>query len=76
MRPYGVRERRSYVWIDGEGWVKWSEIERDVRAKFEAWRIRKAQEGIFIRDGIDMIHADIDQAMAARSAKKQLATAA
>lgn len=37
----GVEERQTYCYVSGEGWVKWTEIERSVAVAFDRWVNRK-----------------------------------
>lgn len=55
----GMKMRGDRVWVEGEGWVKWSVIERQVREKFEAWRIKKSLQGAIIRDGAEAMFSDM-----------------
>jgi hypothetical protein len=64
----GVSVQTDRVWIPGEGWVKWVEIKRQVAVAYEAWRVRKAQQGIKIVDAWELRAADIEEAMARRAA--------
>ena len=65
-RLVGVAERYTRVFVRGEGWVLWSEIERQVAAAFTLWRQRKALSGIYITSGADDYRAHIAEAVAHR----------
>ena len=56
------------IWIPGEGWVKWVEIKRQVAVAYEAWRVKKAAQGIKIVDAWELRAADIEEAMTRRAA--------
>jgi len=61
-KRFGVRAIVTRVFIRGEGWVPWTEIERQVDRAFAIWRQRKALAGVFLYDGRDDVRAHISEA--------------
>lgn len=64
----GIMDRAGYVYIPGEGWVKWVKLKADVARAYDRWRWRKAMMGIKIYDGSEAVQAGIDAAMERRRA--------
>lgn len=62
-RRYGVAVRSESIWVDGEGWVRWSEIEAEVARAHHAWRARKALEGWRFAGQAEHLQAGIDEAL-------------
>lgn len=65
----GVKEMFWTVYIPGEGWVKWTEIQAQIDRAFRDWLHRKAMQGIKIFDRHSYKEAAIAQARAERSLK-------
>lgn len=65
----GVPMRPGAVFVPREGWVRWAELSRQVNAAFQAWRMRKALQGIKIVDGAELIQADVAEAVARRKGR-------
>jgi hypothetical protein len=63
-RRVGVVESLHRVFIRGEGWVRWTEIEAQVARAFTIYRQRKALAGIYLFDGRDARLAQIAEAKA------------
>lgn len=63
----GVRAASSlFMWIPGEGHVRWTEIEQQVGAAFSDWRMRRALAGKKTWDAWEARQADIAEAVAKR----------
>lgn len=68
-RVVGTRARAdNWLWVPGEGWVKWIEISKQVKKAHDQWRHRKAMQGIKIFDGHEARVADIEECVARRRA--------
>ena len=66
-RLVGTRARAaSWVWVPGEGWVKWVDIERQVEKAHLDWRQKKAMQGIKVFDGHEARAAEIEAAVMRR----------
>ena len=76
QRCPGVKDPKSArVYIPGEGWVSWQRIQSDVNRAYDAWRQKKAAQGVFIADAEERRVANIEGIMA-RKAKVQRRIAA
>lgn len=64
----GVKLRGQWVWIPGEGWVEWREIERQVDEKFNQWLWRKAMQGVKLFRSHEYKWAQIVEAQHRRAA--------
>lgn len=56
---FGVREWQEKVFIPGEGWVRWREIQAQVDEAHRRWRQKMAMMGRFIFDGSERTRAEI-----------------
>lgn len=66
-RLVGTRPRAAaWVWVPGEGWVKWVDIERQVERAHLDWRQKKAMQGIKVFDGHEARAAEIEDAVMRR----------
>ncbi len=69
-RP-GVADQSSlWVYIPGEGFVRWAEIEAQVAAAYEQWRKKKALQGVHVMDGWEWRQVMIEDAIALREGAK------
>lgn len=72
QRRPGTRERSEYfLFVPSEGWVRCSEIYRQVAVAYERWRVRKALQGVRIDDAEERRQREImggggDRAVRAR----------
>jgi hypothetical protein len=69
-RRAGVKDGSSrVVYIPGEGWIPWAEIETQFAEAYRLWLMRKALAGILIGDGATRRQHQITEALAARAAR-------
>jgi hypothetical protein len=55
------------VFIPGEGWVRWTEIEQQVAQAYDQWRKRCSLEGRHVYDFAEAQASDIAEAKARRT---------
>lgn len=64
----GKRDRGDqWVAVRGEGWVRWSEIARQVDSGYRSFLFRRALNGVFIPDRNSLNQASIEQQLAKKS---------
>lgn len=63
---HGVKDFASLVYVTGEGWVSWREIERQVDAAHRIWRQKMALMGRYIFDGAERQQSQISGSIATR----------
>lgn len=69
-RP-GVADKSSlWVYIPGEGFVRWAEIDAQVAESYEQWRKKKALQGVHVVDGWEWRQGMIEDAIALREGAK------
>ena len=65
------RNPAAWLWIPGEGWVRWMDLALQVAEAYDQWRKKKAMQGIRVMDGWEWRQAQIDEAMGARNERFQ-----
>jgi len=61
-----------WLYVRGEGFVRWADIELEVEKAYLQWRRKKAMEGVFIRDCWEKRETDIAEAVALKSDSRAL----
>ena len=64
------RNPAAWVWIPGEGWVRWLDLAAQVAEAFRLWRIKKSLEGVRIHDGWERRQAEIEEAVMYKTTAK------
>jgi hypothetical protein len=57
----------AWLYVPGEGFVRWATIHRQVEEAYRAWRIKKSIEGVKIKDGWEWRQAQIAEQLAAKA---------
>lgn len=55
-----------WLWIPGEGWLRWTVLAEQVREAHRQWRIKKSIQGVMIQDGWEWRQAQIAEQVAKR----------
>lgn len=63
----GVADILTRLWVPGEGWLTWAELQESVDAAFLGWRMRKALAGHRVFDGAERTQAQIHEAQARKA---------
>ena len=62
----GIHDAITRVFIPGEGWVKWTDIQKQVAKAYDEWRARCAVQGRYIFDGAEARASQITDALSRR----------
>ena len=64
-----ARHPNVWLWVPGEGWVRWVELHQQVTAAYERWRTKKSLQGIRVMDGWEWRQGQIEEALNQRAAR-------
>lgn len=63
----GIAEYATKCWIPGEGWVRWTELQKQIDRAFQDWRMRRALAGKQTFDAHERRTAHIAECMSKRA---------
>jgi multidrug resistance efflux pump len=63
----GFGEYARKCWIPGEGWVRWTELQKQIDRAFQDWRMRRALAGHKTFDRCEEAHAHMREAQARKA---------